>query len=272
MPNVARLLDRQLISNRLRRDPHVHLYELGDLDDFFFGSCDYWGDPKSGPIALLYRASDPPTLLALARRSSPELEAMVRDLAPSLPAICYAHLAPGLASSLRGSFDIELHGQHAKLALPAGRAAHLHDIPNTATCVRVSPADLDGVLELYRESYPGSWFAPRMLETGAYFGIREGSRWIAIAGVHVLSSSQRVASLGNVTSHPAYRGRGLARAVCARVCAELATSVDEIGLNVAADNAAALACYRALGFEHVSFYDEATLRSRTLSESARPRA
>jgi len=184
---LARLLDRSLIGARLRTDPLVHLYELADLDDFFFADCTYWISSDGGSIALLYRASNPPTLLALARRSSPELEAMVRALTPSLPVELYAHLAPGLSHALEDLFVVEPHGMHAKLALPPARRAAPGWLPaGSAACERISPADVESVCAFFRDSYPGSWFAPRMLETRAYFGIREASRWIAVAGVHAL--------------------------------------------------------------------------------------
>ncbi len=65
-----------------------------------------------------------------------------------------------------------------------------------------------------------------------------------------------------MATDPEQRGKGLAKAVCARLCLELEEDVDHIGLNVAADNQAALACYRALGFEQISAYDEVLLRKR----------
>jgi len=71
-----------------------------------------------------------------------------------------------------------------------------------------------------------------------------------------------VAAIGNVATSPLHRGKGLARAVCARVCAELRDDVDHIGLNVDQDNHAALKCYQSLGFERVSSYEEALLRRR----------
>jgi len=68
-----------------------------------------------------------------------------------------------------------------------------------------------------------------------------------------------VGVVGNVTTHPAYRGKGLGTAVCARLCLELLRTVEHIGLNVKADNAPAIASYKRLGFEVVGEYEEALL-------------
>jgi predicted GNAT family acetyltransferase len=108
----------------------------------------------------------------------------------------------------------------------------------------------------YRASYPGNWFDPRMLETGQYYGLRRNGTLASVAGIHVYSPSERVAAIGNVATDPALRGRGLARAVCARLVNELLKTVDHVGLNVKADNAAAIAAYERLGFEIIASYEE----------------
>jgi len=82
---------------------------------------------------------------------------------------------------------------------------------------------------------------------------------VSVAGVHVYSPRYRVGVVGNVTTHPAYRGKGLGTAVCARLCKELLQTVDHIGLNVKADNIPAIASYKRLGFEVVGEYEEALL-------------
>ena len=80
--------------------------------------------------------------------------------------------------------------------------------------------------------------------------------------MHVYSAAYRVAALGNIATAPARRRRGLGRVVTAAVCQSLLASVDVIGLNVLADNAAARRCYEGLGFTDVCEYDEVLLERR----------
>lgn len=127
---------------------------------------------------------------------------------------------------------------------------------DTAGVERLTMAELPEVDALYREAYPDTWFEPSMLRTGLYFGLRRDGRLVSVGGVHVHSPAYRVSALGNVATHPRWRGRGLAKAVCARLCLVLKDSSDAIGLNVKADNQSAIACYRSLGFERVADYGE----------------
>jgi ribosomal protein S18 acetylase RimI-like enzyme len=115
------------------------------------------------------------------------------------------------------------------------------------------------VRAFYEHGYPGNWFVARMLETGLYKGVRRGDQWLALGGVHVYSATRGIAALGNIATHPSHRRRGLATSVTAALCLDLASRVKLIGLNVHAENHAAIACYGALGFKRVADYDELSL-------------
>jgi predicted GNAT family acetyltransferase len=102
-----------------------------------------------------------------------------------------------------------------------------------------------------------------MLQTGFYYGVRRGPDLVSVAGVHVYSRPYQVAALGNITTRPDARGRGLATAATARLCQELLRAgVEHVGLNVKADNRAAIACYEKLGFERVAGYGEYTVEPK----------
>lgn len=255
---VIEIDDPAVIERFARRDAALHLYELGDLDPFFWPHTRWWGladaDGEPSAVALLYTGAAVPTLLALGRQGDERLAALVAALAPRLPARLYAHLGPGLLECLRERWVPTHHGLHLKMALPAG-ATPTHPLADEA--VRLGPDDLSEVLALYEAAYPGNWFDARMLESGQYFGLRQGGVLATVAGIHVFSPRYRVAALGNVTTLPRHRGQGLAAAVTARLCRSLrAAGIETIGLNVLADNAPAIACYRGLGFAEIGEYDE----------------
>ncbi|MEU6077821.1 GNAT family N-acetyltransferase [Micromonospora sp. NPDC047074] len=249
--------DRAVLAELLGRDPVLHAYQLGDLDDFFWPYTSWFR--RDEEVALLYHGADPPTLLAFAAPSRVDrLAALLRELTPVLPARLWAHLSPGAEAALAGAFRAAAAGPHHKMALtdPARLAA----APAAGTVL--DAGDLPALRRLYDVAYPGNWFDPRMLDTGQYVGVRDGGELVAVAGVHVYSPVYRVAALGNVTTHPRARGRGLAGAAVAELCRRLADSVTHVTLNVKADNAAAVRLYGRLGFTRVADYGEYALTAR----------
>jgi ribosomal protein S18 acetylase RimI-like enzyme len=179
----------------------------------------------------------------------------------TLPDRFYAHLSPEAVAALAGHFHIEPHCLHHKMGLVDRSRAGAFD---TSDAVVLSAADTEEVSALYSVSYPGHWFVPRMLQTGLYRGIRRGGRLVSVAGVHVYSVQFRVAALGNIATHPDWRGHGCATLVSAALCQALdRAGVCRIGLNVRADNQAAIRCYQKLGFEWAADYGEYTLTRKS---------
>jgi RimJ/RimL family protein N-acetyltransferase len=171
---------------------------------------------------------------------------------------------PEARDALAAACLLEPRGLHFKMALRDPARLDMISIPQAVE--RLTPAATDELLAFYAHSYPGNWFDPRMVETGQYVGIRgENGNLLSVAGVHVYSAEQRVAALGNITTAPAARGRGLATVATAALCRSLLQTVDLIGLNVRADNIAAIACYRRLGFTVVAEYEEYMARLKPFS-------
>ena len=210
---------------------------------------------------LLYRGLATPTIIALADGDPAALHALLAANAHALPPRFYAHLTPGLEAALAPRFTARLLGHHLKMGLAApviGRAGDAAGNPVGRAIddaiVRLTPQHAGEAVAFYAASYPASYFEPVNLERGPYVAIRDEHGLAAIAGVHVYSPAKRVASLGNIATRPDTRGRGYARRVTAALCRLLQAEV--IGLNVRADNAAAIACYRAVGFDARHAYDE----------------
>jgi ribosomal protein S18 acetylase RimI-like enzyme len=259
---ITILRDKARIEAFLRRHPELHIYSLGDLDDFFWPQTTWYGWHKDGQLqdlVLLYTGPGLPTVVALAEPPGALRERM-HELAALLPQRFYAHLSPGVEEGLSPSHRLHSHGLHYKMALRGSSRLAGLDYSGVAPLMQ---QDLDELVRLYDESYPGHWFDPRMLQTGQYFGLRVNGRLINAAGVHVYSESYRVAAVGNVVTHPAHRNRGYGRCVTARLCRSLREKVEHIGLNVKADNEAALACYRKLGFEILAPYGEFTVERQS---------
>jgi RimJ/RimL family protein N-acetyltransferase len=256
--SFLRLHDRAQIESLLRRNPELHVYSLGDLDDFFWPCTTWYGWQDDGELAevvMIYSSRTMPTLVGISQRPA-VMQTLLGELSPLLPEMFYAHLSPGIEFAFAETHVLEPHGPHYKMALRD--TAFVRDM-DCSEAVVLTLDDAPDLMRLYEESYPGNWFDVRILETGQYFGLRRDDRLVSVAGVHVYSQRYRVAALGNIVTHPAHRRRGYARQVTARLCQSVLANVDHVGLNVKADNEAAIACYTGLGFEIIAPYNELTV-------------
>jgi ribosomal protein S18 acetylase RimI-like enzyme len=266
---IGETRDREALDAFLRRDLAAHLYALADLDTFFFPETRWFvarGGEELAAVCLLLEKLALPIVHALARPGDAALPALLRGIAPRLPARIFASLSPGLLDGLAPVFSVERSGAYFKLLLAEPGA--------------LAGADTTGVERLGREALPeieafyardaylpgevgGRFFAPYMIERWPCFGLRIEGRLASIACVHVLSQERGVAAIGGVATAPRLRGQGLARRVTARLARELLRRVPHVGLNVAAANAPALRCYERLGFRTGFRYDEAILARST---------
>lgn len=263
MPDSHPLLDRYELRDRdairelLLRDPYIHLYELGDLDPFFFPRTRWFR--LDAAVALLYSAPGTDVLLCFARAEEPA-RSLLRAIEPVLPDAVHSHLSPGLFPALAPHYRARSEGASAKMSLRDPEALLAGSIARRdGIVVPLGPSDLGELLSFYASAYPGNWFDPRMLETGRYYGLRDEEGLVAVAGVHVYSRAEGVGVLGNVATRPGRRGRGHGTRVTGELCRTLQAERLRIGLNVARDNLPAIRSYRSLGFVHEADYEERSL-------------
>lgn len=252
---IALLHDKNQIANYYLDKIGQSIYELGDLDDFYFPYTIWYGNFNNAEltnIALIYRGTELAVLLAHDANDG-GTPGYVDSLLPYLPERLYAHLSPGMEILFSKKYQITSHGRHWKMLLTDSQK--LMDI-DVSRVIHIGAEDLNLIRDLYTNAYPGNWFDERMLNTGMFFGICDGVQLISAAGIHVFSPEFGVAAIGNITTLPAMRGLGLGKSVTARLCQELLKQVPVIGLNVLQDNQPAIACYKRLGFEIIDEYEE----------------
>ena len=255
------LTDKRKLEEFLKKDVYLHLYSLGDLDDFFWPYTTFYGLRQHGDICavmLLYSDGNIPTVLGFTRDHDAGI-ILAKEIGQALPSHFHAHFSPEIQSAFDTTHTLEHHGEFYKMALTDMVA--ITNLNDTGV-VQLGSENLDEILELYRDSYPDNWFNPRMLDTGQYFGVRENEKLVSIAGIHVYSPRYKVAALGNITTRPSLRNCGLGKKVTTALCRSLSEKVAHIGLNVKADNKAALSCYEQLGFKVIASYNEYTVHMK----------
>lgn len=252
--SVQILHNKQEILEYLMNSPSIQVYSIGDLDDFFWPKTIWFALKEKGSIksiVLLYTGMATPTLLAIYDNDYESTNKLLQSIISYLPSKFYAHLSPKLVDVFDEKNILESYGPHYKMALKSS-PAEIKD----SSIKRLEKKDLKSIEEFYQNAYPDNWFDKRMLETGKYFGYFDDATLVGIAGIHVFSKEYRVAALGNIATHPDYRGRRIAFKLTSLLCNDLLKDVEHIGLNVKTDNIAAIRCYQKIGFEVIGSYDE----------------
>lgn len=247
------------ILNFLMNSPELQVYSIGDLDDFFWPKTIWYSlkeNNETKAIALLYVGMSTPTLLAIYDRDFESSHLLLERIKPILPVRFYAHLSPNLIDIFGKQNIIESYGPHYKMALKKNPIKIIDD-----NIKRLTINDIQIISDFYATAYPDNWFDKRMLETQKYFGYFAENKLVGIAGIHVYSEEYKVAALGNIATHPDFRGRQIAYKLTSQLCLDLMQSVNYIGLNVKSDNIAAISCFRKIGFEIVGNYDECYIRN-----------
>ncbi len=262
------MITRQLIHKSeirpiLEEDRHYAAYALGDLEDGFFEHCRWYIAEESASfrsLALVYAGFDPPVLFLMGTGQGTEAllngpveidRATMNGLAEHLDAIRLHYRC----DAIRRTWRMKLKPRD--LQEPA-------ETRPSGICRRLTGADMNRLRALYTFG-GGDVFSPAQVIQGTFYGFDMGGQLIAVAGTHIISVAQSVAAVGNVMTHPDYRGRGYATLATYAVCQELVQrAIETIVLNVREDNIPAIRIYEKLGFvRHCLFYECDIQRSPT---------
>jgi ribosomal protein S18 acetylase RimI-like enzyme len=246
---MPRLTNKDAIRAILRRDPGWCVYALGDLSPEMFPKTE-WFTPDLSLVLKDYGTS---ILFAMGAGS-------VRE---ALDAVTWpVHL------QVRGD-ALEAIAQHARIEGTREMWRMISDRERTFhadhRAIRLGEADVQALQLLYADGEGSGespdFFYPAMVTRGAFFGVYEHRELVAAAGTHLVSRDEGAAAMGNIYTRRDRRGRGLGRLVTSAVIDNL-RDIETIGLNVRADNAAAIRLYESLGFvRHCDFYEALATKS-----------
>ena len=237
--------DRDEIADFLRTDRRYAAYAFGDLDHPTRGRP-RWAiahDPSGKPVALAMHLDTivPPPLFLMGDPAGCHL-----ILSTVLkPRDVYLLSTASLDAGIGDLYELERPAELLRMVVDAASFR-----PFAGSAQRLQRDDVEDLNRLYQLGFRAG-FPPSVLEDGIYYGVRVNGRLVSAAGTHVIDPEERLAVVGNVMTHADFRGHDLAKMVTSAVTSELLSQVDEVTLNVYADNAPAIAAYLRLGYrEH----------------------
>jgi ribosomal protein S18 acetylase RimI-like enzyme len=237
---VERLVDPEAIRPLLEGQRAYTAYALAHLEPRLFPRSEWWQarGPQGQALLVHSRSGLGPALLALG-----DLQA--------LDALCRLHPGPRLTFATFQLDHLAVAQRHFVLSRPGPSlrmsvsAASFRPVAGAAQ--RLCRADIGAVNALQHSEGFGSYPAA-VLDDGVYYGVHADQRLVAMAGTHVLAPSQGLALVGNIMTHPRYRGQGHGSVTTSAVTAELLRTCPDVLLTVDARNRIAIRLYERLGY------------------------
>lgn len=239
---VDRRVSRAEMAEFLGRDRLLTAYALADLDPAYVSGARWWlarrdGAPVAGALAMLDLSFRPLFLVGDARGAALLLRQAVNESRVILT------VPSELAAVAEAAYRIERADRMLRMVVD--RETFLP--ADHARCVRLGPAHVDDVIDLYGLA-SRTHFTPARLRHEVYCGLYDGPMLVAAAGTHLRSREFGIAAVGNVLTRASYRDRGFARACTSAVTAICLEEHRDVVLNVRDDNEPALAVYGRLGY------------------------
>lgn len=259
---VRPLRDAATIRERLRADGAYAIYALAQLAPRYFPLVTCWEASGPGGQALVlfsrgglgdavYMSGEPAALAAiLALHRGPRHNfATCREA--HLPVVERYYTVTSPRPMLRMVVDRD---SFRPPAAPAG-----------VTVRQMTGTDARLVNRLYGSEGQPAFYSAGHIAQGMYHGVFAGRRLVAVAGTHVIAPEEGVAVVGNVFTHPDYRGRGYGTLVTGATTAALLQSCHTVALTVDPTNEPAVRAYRCLGYREESRLVETPITRRALT-------
>ncbi len=257
---IERVRDQEALLALFGHDRVRNAYQIGSMGPGYRDyTRHYWmtrlGEPRA--VMSVYDGLSAPALFTWGDPT--DLGMLLERLGGQLPGRMLVHRYPEHEAVLGPDLKVKAVRKQVRMVLTQESfrpSSHGREI------VRLSHRDTAGIVGLYA-NYPDSFFEPYQLESGYYFGLKDGDELMSVAGIHVISQKMGLAMLGNVVTSPRVRGQGYARHVTSALCASLFESYELLALDVPMGSSSARHAFEALGFDSRFHYEQVLVHRGT---------
>ncbi|HEX5478970.1 MAG TPA: GNAT family N-acetyltransferase [Dehalococcoidia bacterium] len=256
---VRPLRDREEIRRHLETRRAYAAYALGQLDPLMFPQSEWWTARAEGARrALVLHSRGGLGSATFAMGDSGALDAVLQ-LHPG-PRHAFLTCEVAHLPVVLKYFELEQRQTMIRMRVTPEMFAPVH-----SPVERLTGADSREINRLYRTDGVPSNYTSHQIDDSVYFGARMDGTLVSIAGTHVISSMSAIAVVGNVYTHPRYRGMHLAEATTSAVTELLLRTCREVVLSVDPTNTPAVRAYERLGYREVErLIEGAALRRDSL--------
>ena len=256
MVEVVRSRDRDFLSERLQADRYNAAYALAQLDDDAWIEAEFFLCNTPNGLAVVCHSRGGLGFATTLAGPSDGVRAILA-LHPGFPTT-FAIADPHHVEALETAYTFR-HVTRMMRMLVTRQSFR----PNNRPAQPMLGAHVQLLNRLYNAEGDPTHYRKDHIAEGCYWGVVDNERLVAVAGTHAIGRSHNIAILGNVFTHPRFRGRGHATTATSAVTAALLEQVDEVVLSVDPENAPAVQAYRNLGYRQVGEIIEASATRHT---------
>ncbi len=254
---IHRVDDRDHLARRLHQDRYTAAYALAQLDDQMWPDAEFYSCTTAQGEAIVCHSHGGLGYATTVTGPASAVRAILR-LHTGYP-ITFAIAEPHHVKPLESVYRLKTLKRMSRMLVSRDTFRRVQSLqPVRGKLQPLLGAHAELVNRLYNAEGDPTFYRPDHIGDGCYWGLVDDERLVAIAGTHAIGRTHRIAILGNVFTHPRYRGRGHATAVTSAVTAALLDEVDDVVLSVDPDNGPAVRAYLKLGYRQIGEIIEAS--------------
>lgn len=238
-------------------------YALGQLDPEYFHLVNCWRaiavDGVGEAVAVFSRGGLGDALFTMGESGA--LEALLA-LHPG-PRQNYVTCEPHHVEAMNKRFFISSERPMMRMTVNRDNFV-LPEVPPGVEVRRMGASDARFLNRLYSSEGSPTYYSGAQVAQGCYYGVLVERRLVAVAGTHVVSAAESIAVVGNVFTHPRWRGLGYAKLATGCTTAALLEECRDVVLTVDPLNTPAVRAYDRLGYARGVRLIEAAVTRRDL--------
>ena len=256
MVEVVRADDRAALGERLQADRYNATYALAQLDDDAWHEAEFYLSSTPNGVAVVCHSRGGLGYATTLAGPSDGVRAIL-GLHPGFPTT-FAIADPDHVEALETTYTFRQITRMTRMLVTRESFR-----PTNRPAQPMLGAHVQLLNRLYNAEGDPTHYRREHIAEGCYWGVVDNERLVAVAGTHAIGRTHGIAILGNVFTHPRFRGRGHATTATSAVTAALLGQVDEVVLSVDPENAPAVHAYQKLGYRQVGEIIEASATRHT---------